>query len=143
MATMGPWAEFEREAYRTLNAWLEPLVRAGLGAPVLIPFGTIVLEVKGRKSGRIHSVPLLAYTVAGATAVSTFRGRQSQWVRNLRASPRCSWVIAGATHQGIATVFAPDEWPETSGLPVSLADCVPAWRPLVESGWAVAVLQDQ
>jgi deazaflavin-dependent oxidoreductase (nitroreductase family) len=142
MAASGPWAEFEREAYRTLNAWLEPWIRAGLGAPVLTPFGAIVLEVKGRKSGRLHSVPLLACTVPGAAAVSTFRGRRSQWVRNLLANPGCSWVVAGTTHHGVATVFAPDSWPDTTALPAPLASRVAAWRPLVDAGWAVVVLRE-
>ncbi|MEX0783123.1 MAG: nitroreductase/quinone reductase family protein [Dehalococcoidia bacterium] len=142
MAAVGPWAEFEREAYRSLNAWLEPLIRAGLGAPLLTPLGAIVLEVKGRKSGRIHSVPLLAWTVPGAAVVSTFRGPQSHWVRNLQANPECSWVVAGTTHAGAATVFTAGSWPEAPGLPATLAGCVAGWRPWVESGWAVAVLQD-
>ena len=45
-------AGFERlqaDFFRGLNQFVEPLVRAGLGAPVLFPAGAIVVETLGRK----------------------------------------------------------------------------------------------
>lgn len=135
-------ADLEREAYRQVNAWLEPLIRTGLGAPVLTPLGAIVLEVTGRKSGHVHAVPLLAWAMPGATVISTFRGHRSQWVRNLHADPRCAWFVGRVRKQGVATVFAPGAWPDSPVLPALLERCLPAWRALVDSGWAVVVLRE-
>ena len=46
--------------FRTLNAYLEPLIRAGVGSPRLSPVGGVIVETIGRKSGRLYQVPVLA-----------------------------------------------------------------------------------
>ncbi len=135
-------ADLERAAFHTLNAVVEPLVRAGLGGPLLTPFGAIVLETTGRKSGRPHRTPLLAAVFGTATIVSTYRGTRSDWVKNLLASPTATWWVNGLQREGHAVVFAPGRpAPDLDSLPVALRPCAEtAWPALVASGWAIAVL---
>lgn len=145
MTTPTDFAGFERDAFRALNAVVEPLVRAGLGAPMLTPFGAIVLEVRGRRSGEVHRVPLLATVVGNLTVAATYRGEQSQWVKNLVAeSNEAAWWNAGTLRRGTALVYAPGEpWPSSEALPEKvrlIADTT--WRAMVAAGWAIAVFRE-
>ena len=137
-----PLGEFEKLAFQTLNAVVEPLVRAGLGGPLLTPFGAIVLEVPGRKSGEIRRTPLLATTLGGIAIVATYRGRRSEWVKNLATAGFASWWLNGARHSGRPLVFAPGaQWPAEEAIPPQLRSCAEStWRALVGAGWAVALL---
>jgi deazaflavin-dependent oxidoreductase (nitroreductase family) len=102
-------AAFERietELFRTLNSAVEPWVRAGVGSPGPWPSGLIVLETRGRKTGRPISLPLLATLVGDLVLVSTVRGR-SQWVRNVAARPEVRYWMHGRAHEATAVVVAP------------------------------------
>ena len=98
--------DLEATAFRTLNAVAEPLVRAGVGGPLLTPFGAISLEVTGRHSGKLYRVPLLATVIGEVTVVATFRGRRSEWVKNLAAAETAVWWANGVQKEGTAVVFA-------------------------------------
>lgn len=146
MTTPRPFAEFERDAFRALNAVVEPLIRAGMGAPALSPFGAIVLEVPGRSSGETHRVPLLATVVGKYTIAATYRGERSQWVKNLQAAGgQISWWNAGTLRTGAAITFAPGQpWPDTDSLPDKMRfAAVTAWQPMVSAGWAIAILEER
>lgn len=140
-----PAREFGRLAFQTLNAVVEPLVRAGLGGPLFTPFGAVVLEVKGRKSGEVRRNPLLATVLGNATIVATYRGERSEWVKNLAAARESAWWTNGTRHEGRAVVFAPKlAWPDEEAIPEVFRSCAEtSWRALVASGWAVAVLVDE
>ena len=43
----------EADFFRWLNQFVDPLVRAGVGAPILFPAGAIVIETQGRKAPAI------------------------------------------------------------------------------------------
>jgi hypothetical protein len=65
-----------------LNQLARPLIKAGLGGPCLTPFGLIVVEIVGRRSGIVREVPLLAlrhrgYLVVGSASAS------ANWLANL------------------------------------------------------------
>ena len=85
----------ERDFFRTLNRVVEPLVRAGVGSPRVVPGGLIVLETRGRKSGRLSRTPLAATRFGGYVLVATVRGNRSQWVLNLAAEPRARYWVGG------------------------------------------------
>lgn len=97
-------AGFERletDFFRGLNGFLEPLIRAGLGAPGLLPAGAIVIETLGRKTGRRSNVPLMAALVGDLVVVSTSR-RRSNWVKNLAAQPDVRYWLAGREREARA-----------------------------------------
>jgi hypothetical protein len=53
-------ARAEAEFFRTLSAFVEPLIMAGYRSPAFWPTGMIIVETTGAKSGRPRQVPLLA-----------------------------------------------------------------------------------
>ena len=65
---------------RILNRVVGALVRVGIG-----PAHMRVLEVRGRKSGRLYSLPVDLLSVAGMLYLVAPRGR-TEWVRNADAA---------------------------------------------------------
>ena len=84
----------QSEYFRMLNQFVEPAVRAGFFAPGLFPIGGIVIETRGRKTGRPSSVPLLAAMAGDVVVVSTVR-RSSNWLKNLSAQPEVRYWLHG------------------------------------------------
>ncbi|HSG91306.1 MAG TPA: hypothetical protein VLA56_18970 [Pseudomonadales bacterium] len=89
--------------FGTLNRTLEPLVRAGIGAPLPLPLGwqpgLVVLEVIGRRTGRTIRVPLVAAAQRSLVLVTTVR-RDSQWVRNLAHMDEATIWLRGRARSG-------------------------------------------
>lgn len=69
----------------TINQTVTPWLQAGFGNPLLFTPGATVLEVPGRKTGTLRSVPLTCYLAGGVMIIGTVR-RHSQWIRNLAAA---------------------------------------------------------
>ena len=101
-------ASFQKEFFSGFNQLAEPLIRAGLGNPVLWPTGTIVVETVGRKTGRKINLPVLATRIGEFVVFSTVR-RNSQWVKNLAAAPEVRYWLAGQPRQANAFVFTPGQ----------------------------------
>jgi hypothetical protein len=98
----------EKILFRSLNAVLEPLARAGLlGAPGPWWAGPVVLETSGRASGRTINVPVLAAGFGDLLVVSTLRGDRSQWMQNLAARPQVRYWSGGRMHQATAFCLPP------------------------------------
>lgn len=75
--------EFEMTRVRRLGNWLvSQLVLVGLP-----PGGTHLLATKGRKSGRIRTVPIVIVEKGGLRYLVAPYG-EVNWVRNIRANPR-------------------------------------------------------
>jgi deazaflavin-dependent oxidoreductase (nitroreductase family) len=97
-------ASLQADFFRGLNAVIEPLVRAGFASSPCSPTSLIVLETRGRKTGRQLNVPLLATRIGPVVWVSTFR-RQSGWIKNLRANAEIRYWLGGKSHEATATVL--------------------------------------
>jgi deazaflavin-dependent oxidoreductase (nitroreductase family) len=131
----------EIELFRTLNRIVEPMVRAGIGSPRIVPTGLIVLETRGRKTGRLLRNPLAATRIGKHVIVGTFRGNRSQWVKNLAAQPRTRYWLAGRPREIRAYVMYEGKRirvPKT--LPAPLQHVVRFLAPYAKAGWAFAIL---
>ena len=96
-------AALTRTAFSTLNSVVKPAVRAGVGNPLPVGSGAIVLEVTGRKSGEPRQVPLLTARVGDKLLVSTVR-ESSQWLRNIEADPAVVVHLYGKRRDATAEV---------------------------------------
>ena len=112
----------EKRFFRTLNAYLEPLISTGVGSPGLARVGAVVLEKTGRKSGRIYKTPVLASEFASLLLVSTVRSR-SQWIKNLAVTPQTKVWLRGESVPVTAYVIGPE---------LSDSEEIPAPTPLVQ-----------
>ncbi|MEP7338252.1 MAG: nitroreductase/quinone reductase family protein [Acidobacteriota bacterium] len=100
--------DFQKQFFAGLNQFAEPLIRAGLGNPVLWPTGTIVVETTGRTTGRKINLPVLAARIGDLVVFSTVR-RNAQWVKNLAAEPDVRYWLAGRPREATAFVFTPGQ----------------------------------
>ena len=131
----------EVEFFRFLNRWLEPQIRGGLGAPRLAPGGLIVLETRGRKTGRRIRVPLVATRIQGHVLIATFRGGRSQWAKNLAASPETRFWMGGKPRAADAYILAADRRPRPlPKLPPLLRLVAVFLTPYTRAGWSFAIL---
>ena len=87
-----------------LNQAIAPLVKAGVAAPFLNPFGLVVLEIPGRKTGRPYTLPLACWSFHNTVVVSTVRSG-SQWLQNLAAAESVSIWLRGRRRVATATVI--------------------------------------
>lgn len=74
-----------QNASRFLGRVANGAVAVVIGRMGRSPAGAQLLEVSGRKSGRIHAVPVNPVTVRGRRYLVAPRG-ETQWVRNFRAA---------------------------------------------------------
>lgn len=131
----------EIEFFRMLNRVVEPVVRAGVGSPRIVPSGFIVLETVGRKTGKTRRNPLAATRFGAYVVVATFRGGQSQWVYNLAAQPRTKYWIGGKARDSRAFVMvAGKRFRVPKSLPSGMQNVVRFLAPYTKAGWAFAVL---
>jgi len=133
--------QFESNFFGALNRFAEPLVRAGLGNPILWPTGTIVLEVSGRNTGRRYNVPLVATRVGNMFVVSTVR-RRSQWLKNVAAVGAVRYWIGGRAREANAFVIASGGDAPADLLPQSarcLARALSAQSRMFGVGFAILV----
>jgi hypothetical protein len=93
----------QQAIFRRLNRVVKPLVKAGLGSPLPIGLGAVVLESTGRVSGKPREVPVLGFRVGDRVIVSTVRS-DSQWIKNLEADDQAAVWYSGKRHDTTASV---------------------------------------
>ncbi|WP_062204497.1 nitroreductase/quinone reductase family protein [Demequina salsinemoris] len=84
---MDPQSYSARTRYRRPAAWYLRLNWLGvaLTSVGLAPRGAVTIAIRGRKSGRIRKLPILAIPVEGHRYLVALAG-EAQWVRNVRAA---------------------------------------------------------
>lgn len=106
---MPPLAESERRRRARHHAFwkiVNPLNRPLAG---LAPWW-VLLETRGRRSGKPRTTPLARGPVDGNVVwVASVHGRRASWVRNLEASPEIRIKLSRRWHSGRATVHDYDE----------------------------------
>jgi deazaflavin-dependent oxidoreductase (nitroreductase family) len=141
MATPLEARSVEAEFFHMLNRIVEPHVRAGWGSPRLVPGGLVVLETRGRRTGRRSRVPLAAMRIRNHVVVSTYRGERSQWVKNAEANPEVRYWLRGRPRVATAVVLSPRrQRPDLRSLPSSLRWFARSLQPYTCAGWAFALL---
>ena len=124
-----------------LNRVVEPIVRAAIGSPSIVPSGLIVLETRGRKSGRLIRSPLAATRLGKYVVVGTFRASRSHWLRNLDAEPRTRYWLGGRVRNTRAFVmYEGKRLCVPKSLPVPMQTVVRLLAPYTKAGWAFAIL---
>jgi hypothetical protein len=92
-----------RRGFAALNGVVRPVVQAGIGNPLPIGAGAVVLETTGRRSGLPRPVPVLSTRLGHTLTVSTVRA-DSQWIRNAEADPNVAVWLGGTRRDAVATV---------------------------------------
>ena len=130
----------QRQAFRALNAVVRPSIRRGFGTPCLTPWGLVVLEHTGRRTGRKYESPLLALRLGRRVVVTTYRKDRSQWVRNLEDQPKAHLWLNGKRRPYRALVLREDIEPEAARARVGRHLWQGA-RALLAAGFAVSILE--
>jgi hypothetical protein len=131
----------ELQFFKMLNRLIEPRVRAGWGSPRLVPGGLIVLETKGRRTGRRSRLPLAAIRINDHVVVSTFRGPRSRWVKDLAANPEARYWLHGRPRAASAIVLSAEHRPRgLRMLPAAVRWLLRSLVPYTHAGWAFVVL---
>jgi len=97
----------EARVFRVVNGVVVPVARTGLTFPFVAPGGILVLEMKGRKTGRRIELPLMAANLGGVMLAATGRAARSQWLQNLAAKPSVQVWLWGRRRPVHAYVVAP------------------------------------
>jgi hypothetical protein len=92
-----------RQAFRTLNGVVKPALEIGIGNPLPIGVGAVVVETTGRTSGKPRQVPLLSMRLFDRLFVSTVRS-DSHWLANLEADPNARVQLHGKFREATTAV---------------------------------------
>ena len=81
---------------------------SGMGLP---PSRQVVLELRGRKSGQLRSLPVVVATVDGERYLVSMLGARASWVANARAGGPVALRHGGREAVRLVEVFGPERAP--------------------------------
>ena len=107
---MGWWQSVKQRRY-ALRRWMYRGGRPGrlaraanrlsarqFSAGFLSPQRAVTLEVRGRRSGQVISLPLVVADLAGERYLVSMLGNEASWVRNVRAAGGLAVLRRGGRH---------------------------------------------
>jgi deazaflavin-dependent oxidoreductase (nitroreductase family) len=86
------------------NPLVRGMLRAGLTPPLMV-----LVETKGRRSGKTRRVPVAMSREGDALWLIAQHGRHAGWVRNLEADPHVRVRLGRHWQTGVASVVAEDD----------------------------------
>ncbi len=117
------------EEYRELNRRMADGILAAVPAPYRDGgYVRRVVEVKGRRSGQIHAVPIAVVTLDGRRYLVSPTPERN-WVRNLIAHPVCTLRSKDTTESCTATLLTDPEL---------IATVIATYVALMNAPWAIA-----
>jgi len=98
-----PTLPTKKQLFDRVNKVVGPIARSGLGAPLPVGPGLVMLRTAGRVTGRRQEVPLLSMRVGHLVLVGTVRPT-SHWFKNLSVDPAPSVWVNGKVRPAEAKV---------------------------------------
>jgi deazaflavin-dependent oxidoreductase (nitroreductase family) len=92
---------------KVLNPVVRAAVRLGLPLPLVV-----ILETRGRKSGRPRQIPVGKALEGDTLWVVAEHGRKASYVRNIEANPRVRVRVGRRWRTGTARILTDDDWRE-------------------------------
>jgi hypothetical protein len=96
-------AGVQRVAFGALNRVVAPLARSGVASLAPIGPALVVVDVVGRRSHRVRSVPLLALRFGSTVLLGTIRPN-SQWLANVDAARGVAVWLGGDRRAATADI---------------------------------------
>jgi hypothetical protein len=96
-------AGVQRMAFRALDHVVAPLARSGVASMLPLGPALVVVDVVGRRSRRVRSVPLLALRFGSTVVIGTVRSN-SQWLSNVDAARGLAVWLGGTRRAATADV---------------------------------------
>jgi deazaflavin-dependent oxidoreductase (nitroreductase family) len=90
---------------------VNPVVRAAARAGIPLPL-VVILETRGRKSGRPRRIPVGKAITGDTLWVIAEHGRRAAYVKNIEADPNVRVRIGRRWRSGTAHVLYDDDWRE-------------------------------
>ena len=129
---MGHYADYLRWLYRSGRpnrfAKLQNRATAAVYAAGIWPRRVAALDVRGRKSGRLISFPVVIANCDGERYLVSMLGQDVNWVRNVRAADG-SAVLRHGRREAVRLIEMPDD--EKPAILRRYMDVAPGARPHV------------
>jgi deazaflavin-dependent oxidoreductase (nitroreductase family) len=129
---MGRYAQYLRWLYKSGRpngfAQLQNRASAAVYAAGIWPRRVAALDVRGRKSGRVISFPVVIAEFEGERYLVSMLGQDVNWVRNVRAAAGNA-VLRHGRREAVRLVEVPDD--EKPGILRRYLDLAPGARPHV------------
>jgi deazaflavin-dependent oxidoreductase (nitroreductase family) len=90
---------------------VNPVVRAAARAGIPLPL-VVILETRGRKSGRPRRIPVGKAITDDTLWVIAEHGRKAAYVKNIEADPNVRVKVGRRWRSGTAHVLYDDDWRE-------------------------------
>jgi len=111
LATRGRCGCVNRRRFaRALDRYTFNALVKGGAAVGIQPFGIVVLETVGRRSGKLRRTPVGGHLQDDSVWLVAEHGRQADYVRNIEADPHVRVKVKRKWRRGVARLLPEDDW---------------------------------